>query len=103
MRNILDTMPLRPSFEIRGPTGDIVYLGAGRVAISGQQHIFTRISLVLGGSDITPGYALIARAVLEAEKEEAGVRFRAVDANKTESDILLQEELKKLEGESGGR
>lgn len=108
MSNILDTVPLRSSFEIRGPTGEIVYHGAGRFTISGQQHVFKKISLVLGGSGITPGYALIARAVLEEaeagrEGEEAGVQVRAVDANKTEGDILLREELAKLEGESGGR
>jgi len=103
MSNILDTMPLQSSFEVRGPTGEIVYLGYGRFAISCQRRTFKRISLVLGGSGITPGYALIARLVLEVGEEEAAVQVRAIDANKTEDDILMQDELKKLESESGGR
>lgn len=103
MSNILDTVPLQSSFEVRGPVGEIVYLGAGRFDISGEQRTFKKISLVLGGSGITPGYALIARTVLGAGKEEAEVQVRVVDANKTEGDILMREDLKKLEDESGGR
>ena len=95
MSNILDCMPLGSEVEIRGPTGDIVYQGNGFFRIEGQppRH-FKRVSIVLGGSGITPGYALMARIVLAPGDN---TEVRVVDANKTEEDILLRDELDKLE------
>jgi len=61
---------------------------------------FHKINLVLGGSGLTPGYALIARALLVAGET---VQVRVVDANKSEADILLREELDRFERESQGR
>ncbi|KAF2124682.1 hypothetical protein P153DRAFT_301773 [Dothidotthia symphoricarpi CBS 119687] len=100
MSNILDCMPIGEEIEIRGPTGEIVYNGNGSFTISSKEYTFNRINLVLGGSGITPGYSLIARALLSSGDE---TQIRVVDANKTESDILLKEELDKFEKESGGR
>jgi nitrate reductase (NAD(P)H) len=100
MSNILDCMPIGEEIEIRGPTGEIVYNGNGSFTISGREYTFNKINLVLGGSGITPGYSLIARALLDSgDKTE----IRVVDANKSEKDILLKEELEKFEKESGGR
>nr|POF13967.1 nitrate reductase [nadh] 1 [Quercus suber] len=100
MSNILDCMPLGEEMEIRGPTGEIVYNGQGRFTISDEEHTFKRINLVLGGSGLTPGYALIARTLLGAGEN---VEVRVVDANKSEKDILLRDELDKFEHESKGR
>ncbi|KAK3293119.1 uncharacterized protein B0H64DRAFT_206199 [Chaetomium fimeti] len=123
LSNLLDCMPLGEELEIRGPTGDIVYLGDSEFLITGafapqpRRLRFPRVSLVLGGSGITPGYALMA-AILQGGGggakgegkggeggEEGGDRteVRAVDANQTEGDILLKEELDWFERESGGR
>ncbi|OQO12698.1 hypothetical protein B0A48_02161 [Cryoendolithus antarcticus] len=99
MSNLLDCMPLGEEVEIRGPTGEIVYHGNGLFTISGQDMTFKKISLVLGGSGITPGYALIARALLGQEK---GVQLRVLDANKSEKDILLKDELDQFEKNSNG-
>jgi nitrate reductase (NAD(P)H) len=100
MSNILDCMPLGSDIEIRGPTGEIVYTGNGAFTISGKEFHFDKINLVLGGSGITPGYALIARALLSAGDE---TQIRVVDANKSEKDILLKDELDRSEEGSGGR
>jgi nitrate reductase (NAD(P)H) len=100
MSNILDCMPLGEEIEIRGPTGEIVYNGNGSFTISGKEYTFTKINLVLGGSGITPGYSLIARALLSSGDE---TEIRVVDANKSEKDILLKEELDKFEEESKGQ
>lgn len=102
MSNILDCMPLGEEVEIRGPTGEIVYNGGGKFIIEGQERRFQKISLVLGGSGITPGYALIARTVLEQQQQE-GVQVRVVDANKSEQDILLKEELDWFVDQGQGR
>jgi nitrate reductase (NAD(P)H) len=100
MSNILDCMPLGEEIEIRGPTGEIVYEGNGAFTISGKRYQFDKINLVLGGSGITPGYALVARALMEPGDE---TQIRVVDANKTEGDILLKDELNGLEKGSAGR
>jgi nitrate reductase (NAD(P)H) len=100
MSNILDCMPIGEEIEIRGPTGDIVYNGNGSFTISGKEYKFNKINLVLGGSGITPGYSLIARALLSSDDE---TEIRIVDANKSEKDILLKDELDKFEKDSDGR
>lgn len=100
MSNILDCMPLGEEIEIRGPTGEIEYNGHGSFTISNKEYTFTRINLVLGGSGITPGYALLARAMLAADDK---TEIRVVDANKSESDILLKDKLDEFEKKSGGR
>ncbi|KAF2827904.1 hypothetical protein CC86DRAFT_465721 [Ophiobolus disseminans] len=100
MSNILDCMPLGEEIEIRGPTGEIVYNGDGSFTISGKEYTFTKINLILGGSGITPGYSLIARALLSPNDK---TQLRVVDANKTEKDILLRGELDGFEKEGKGR
>ncbi|KAL2353834.1 hypothetical protein BJ546DRAFT_114268 [Cryomyces antarcticus] len=98
MSNILDCMPIGEEIEIRGPTGDIVYNGNGTFVVEGKQMTFKKVNLVLGGSGITPGYALIARVLLSAgDKTE----LRVVDANKAEGDILLHEALDEFEKDHG--
>lgn len=100
MSNILDCMPIGEEIEIRGPTGEIVYNGNGSFTISGKEYKFDKINLVLGGSGITPGYSLIARALLSSDDK---TQLRVVDANKSEKDILLKDELAKFEKDSGRR
>jgi nitrate reductase (NAD(P)H) len=109
MSTLLATTPLNSQIDIRGPTGEITYLGLGRFALetspaqNQQPRTFKRISLILGGSGITPGYALLARIVLGEGEAAAGVRVRVLDANRTEGDILLRTELEDLEKKSNGR
>ena len=100
MSNILDCIPIGEELEIRGPTGEIVYNGNGKFAIGENTMTFKRISLVLGGSGITPGYALAARAVLGTTEN---VEIRVLDANKSEKDILLRDELSHFVEASKGR
>jgi nitrate reductase (NAD(P)H) len=107
LSNLLDCMPLGEEVEIRGPTGDIVYLGDSTFLITGpmspqpRKMRFPRVNLVLGGSGITPGYALMA-AIVGREGADA-TQVRAVDANKAEGDILLQEDLEEFGKRSDGR
>lgn len=93
MSNILDVMPIGEEIEIRGPTGEISYQGNGKFIIEDKEHTFSKISLILGGSGITPGYALIARIL--AEKDDK-TQVRVIDANKSEKDILLKEQMEKF-------
>jgi nitrate reductase (NAD(P)H) len=100
MSNILDSVLVGEEIEVRGPTGEIVYTGQGKFNISDEEMTFKKINLILGGSGLTPGYALIVRAMLGTGEN---VQLRVVNANKSEKDILLHEELDHLESENKGR
>lgn len=100
MSNILDCMAIGEEIEIRGPTGDIIYNGQGNFRIEGKDMAFKRISLVLGGSGITPGYSLISRILLS---DGDNTKISVVDANKSEQDILMKESLDELEKTSNGQ
>ncbi|KAK1981000.1 hypothetical protein LZ30DRAFT_721568 [Colletotrichum cereale] len=101
MSSILHKLTVGGEVEIRGPTGDITYEGGGRFVIDGAARAYKRVSLVLGGSGVTPGYALVARIVAAGGGD--ATEIRVVDANKTAKDILLRDELDGLARESGGR
>ena len=98
--NFLLTLPIGYSVDVCGPTGEIEYLGHSEFDIEGKKRKFKNISLVLGGSGITPGYSLIERVLREGDKD---VQIRIIDANKTEDDILLHKELDETEEKSEGR
>lgn len=100
MSNILDCLPIGAEVEVRGPTGEITYDSKGVFKIEGKERRFKRVSLVLGGSGITPGYALIARICMAADD---GTQIRVIDANKTEADILMRSELDEFEEKSKGK
>jgi nitrate reductase (NAD(P)H) len=92
--NLLLEMPIGETVEVKGPTGEIVYLGDSRFNIEGAGKTFNRVSLILAGSGVTPGFQLLAR-VLRTKGDDTEIRV--VDANKTEDDILLREQLHELE------
>lgn len=58
------------------------------------------MSLVLGGSGLTPGYSLLARILLTKGDK---TQIRVVDANKSEGDILLRDKLDEFERNSNGQ
>ncbi|KJK76320.1 hypothetical protein H634G_08380 [Metarhizium anisopliae BRIP 53293] len=97
MSSILDCIPLGEEVEIRGPTGEIVYNGDGNFIIDGKECHFSRVSLVLGGSGVTPGYALVARVIMTPQDK---TKISLIDANKTEGDILMRDELDQFQQES---
>ena len=98
MVNLLDCISLNEQFEVRGPTGEIEYSGNGKFIVEGREMHFNRVTLILGGSGITPGYQLIAR-ILEAEGDDT--QIAVINANKSEADILLKEELQSFQDKYG--
>lgn len=61
---------------------------------------FNRVTLILGGSGITPGYQLVAR-ILETKDDDT--QIAVIDANKSEGDILLKEELQSFRDKHGSQ
>lgn len=100
LSNILYTIQIGEEIVIRGPTGDIVYKGYGKFMIYNEERTFKRVSLVLGGTGLTPGYSFLARSCLTADDP---TEIRVIDANKAEEDILLRKELTEYEKMSKGR
>lgn len=100
MSNILNCLPLGEEIDMRGPAGDIIYKGNGKFKIYGEEYIFRRVSLILGGSGITPGYGLLARILLTPGD---ATELRVIDANNTENDILMRDELDEFERNSRGQ
>ena len=98
MSNILDCMPIGEEIEVKGPTGEIAYRGNGKFVIDGKQKTFSKVSLILGGSGITPGYALIARILKDPSDR---TQLRIIDANKGENDILLKDEMEMFSQQHG--
>lgn len=98
MSNILDCLRPGEKIDIKGPTGEIRYIGQGKFMIDKTEYHFDKVSLVLGGSGITPGYQLISR-ILRAKDQGEGedkTALKIINANKTEGDILLREEWDEL-------
>ncbi|KAK1050991.1 hypothetical protein LTR74_016915 [Friedmanniomyces endolithicus] len=77
-----------------------IVVHGGKFNVSDKDVTFKKINLVLGSSGLTPGYALIARALLGKDED---VQVRMLDANKSKADILLHHELNHFEEESHGR
>jgi nitrate reductase (NAD(P)H) len=100
MSNFLDCMPLNEEVEVRGPSGEIKYSGNGKFIIEGKEMHFNRVTLILGGSGITPGYQLVAR-ILETKGDDT--QIAVIDANKSEGDILLKEELQSFKDKHGSQ
>lgn len=84
MSNILDCLREGEEVEVKGPSGEIRYLGHGRFEVDGDEHKFNNVTLLLGGSGVTPGYQIIAR-ILKTLTDET--KIKVIDANKSENDI----------------
>ena len=88
--NFLYALPIGEQVDVNGPTGEIEYCGGGRFIIEGKATTFSKVSLIVGGSGLTPGYQLIAK-ILRTKDDRT--QLRVVDANKSQGDILLREQL----------
>jgi nitrate reductase (NAD(P)H) len=131
--NFLDVLEVGEEVDARGPLGEvssvtadtwhdpseaqIAYEGNGDFTIEGKKHHFDRLSLVSGGSGITPIYQLV-HAICKRPDDRTQIRlvncdkdvraaFRAPDASAEchaqLSDVLLLMELRELEAQSNGR
>lgn len=94
LSNVLDCMREGEQCDVRGPTGEISYVGDGKFDIEGEERHFDTLNLVAGGTGITPHYQLICR-ILKTEGDKTKINL--VYANRSEDDILLREDLEALQ------
>ncbi|OKL61217.1 hypothetical protein UA08_03380 [Talaromyces atroroseus] len=100
MGNVLDCLRENEEIEVKGPSGDIRYHGNGHLSVDDRQFTFRRFSLILGGSGVTPGYQVVVRILKDADDKTS---IRVIDANKSESDILMRREFDELSRDHGDR
>ncbi|KAL1925730.1 uncharacterized protein VTP21DRAFT_613 [Calcarisporiella thermophila] len=90
LTNALDSLDIGDAVEVKGPEGGIEYLGNGRYKTEGEEKHFDVLSLVAGGTGITPIYQLVHR-VLKDQKDRTMLSL--IFANTSVNDILCREEL----------
>ncbi|KAF9349415.1 hypothetical protein BGX34_001812 [Mortierella sp. NVP85] len=100
LSQLLDSLPIGGTVDVRGPLGSFSYIGRGRWVFGALSGRAKRIVMMSGGTGITPIYQVV-RAVAQDPQDFTEVRL--IYANKTEEDILLREELVQLEKKSHGR
>ena len=92
MSQHLDRLRCDDKIQIKGPAGPIIYHSNGIFTVHGSSVGARRISLIGGGTGITPLYQL-ARAMLSHSDE---TQLALLYANRSTNDILLRRELDEL-------
>ncbi|XP_074660898.1 NADH-cytochrome b5 reductase 3-like isoform X2 [Tubulanus polymorphus] len=99
MSQHLNDMEINDYIDVRGPSGLLVYTAPGELAIREDkksepvQRKVNKISLIAGGTGITPMLQIIRQVFKDPEDTtELALLF----ANQTEQDILLREELEEI-------
>eukprot|EP01026_Neomeris_dumetosa_P052928 TRINITY_DN4715_c0_g1_i6.p1 TRINITY_DN4715_c0_g1~~TRINITY_DN4715_c0_g1_i6.p1 ORF type:complete len:885 (+),score=166.80 TRINITY_DN4715_c0_g1_i6:81-2657(+) len=93
MSQHLDTLKIGDTIDVKGPLGDFIYLGKGQYSYKNQEYPTKQISMIAGGTGITPMYQVI-KAIIKDKKDKT--KMALLYANQTEEDILLREELDEL-------
>ncbi|ESW09356.1 hypothetical protein PHAVU_009G121000 [Phaseolus vulgaris] len=90
MSQHLDSLPIGSVVDVKGPLGHIEYTGRGNFLVHGKPRFAKRLTMLAGGTGITPIYQVV-QAILKDPEDRT--EMYVVYANRTEDDILLKEEL----------
>lgn len=90
MSQYLDSLSLGSTMDVKGPLGHIEYIGTGNFMVHGKPKFAKKLTMLAGGTGITPIYQVI-QAVLKDPEDDT--EMYVVYANSTEDDILLRDEL----------
>merc|ERR1719182_23196 len=88
----MDAMKIGDELDFKGPTGKIIYEGAGVFNIRGEKKKYEKIGCISGGTGVTPCFQLMQHADLYKEPLEISLLY----ANQTPDDILLKDRLDDL-------
>ena len=100
MSQHLESMKLGDAIDVKGPIGEFVYSGRGQCLVNGKSRLVTEISMIAGGTGITPCYQVLA-AILRDPEDTTKVRL--LFANRTPDDILARDILEGLAAEHPDR
>ncbi|XP_047319660.1 nitrate reductase [NADH]-like [Impatiens glandulifera] len=90
MSQHLDSLMIGAVVDFKGPTGHIEYVGKGSFIVHGKPKFARKLSMIAGGTGITPMYQII-QAILKDPEDRTEMHL--IYANRTEDDILLWDEL----------
>lgn len=93
MSQHLETLKIGDTIDVKGPLGHFDYKGNGNFLLSDEPKHVRRISMIAGGTGITPMYQVI-KAVLKNKEDQTELSL--LYANQSPDDILLREELDTL-------
>eukprot|EP00435_Cladocopium_sp_Y103_P006559 s4644_g2.t1 len=93
MSQHLESMQIGDAIDVKGPMGEFVYKGRGRCQVHGKHRFCKEISMIAGGTGLTPCYQVLS-AILRDPKDTTKVRF--LYANRTPDDILARDILEEL-------
>ncbi|GAX75762.1 hypothetical protein CEUSTIGMA_g3205.t1 [Chlamydomonas eustigma] len=89
----LDKLNIGDEVTFKGPVGHFTYEGKGAYQMHKHKGVAKRLSMLAGGTGITPVYAVM-KAILKDPEDPTCMSL--IFANQTENDILLREELDEL-------
>jgi len=85
-----ERMNIGDTIDVKGPVGHFTYDGKGSYAKNRKPGSTKRISMIAGGTGITPMYQVI-KAILKDPEDHTEIRL--LYANQTEQDILLRSDM----------
>lgn len=97
MSQLLDSLEIGDTIDIKGPVGEIAYLEPGQFLIKGKPRNASKLAMLAGGTGITPMYQVL-KAILTDPDDHTECSL--VYANQTEEDILLRDEVREGAGAS---
>lgn len=89
----IDALPVGGSIDVKGPIGKFEYKGKGNVELNGVPRHVKSLSMICGGSGITPIYQVFRAAMQDPEDMTKCV---VLDGNRLPEDILCKDELDEL-------
>lgn len=93
MSQHLDNMEIGDAIDVKGPIGEFEYLGHGQCKVNGKSQFVTEISMIAGGTGITPCYQVLAAILRDPDDT---TRVRLLFANRSPDDILARNILEEL-------
>jgi NAD(P)H-flavin reductase len=94
MSQHLESMEIGETIEVKGPIGEFVYKGNGAFTWHGKPRSCTHISMIAGGTGLTPCWQ-VANAILRDPEDKTKVSL--LYANQTPGDILARTHLEALQ------
>lgn len=93
MGRYLDGLTKGDFVDLIGPLGCNQYLGHGMFKLPGRTVSVKRVGMLAGGTGITPMLQLLKKALQDSGDT---CSFSLIDANKTQDDILVRDQLEDL-------
>ncbi|BDA47084.1 Nitrate reductase [NADH] [Coccomyxa sp. Obi] len=93
MSQHLESLPIGGEMEVKGPLGHVHYLGRNKYTLDGEMRTGKHLSMIAGGTGITPCYQVIKAVLKDAEDD---TQLSLLYANQSPDDILLFDELQEM-------